>query len=86
MMDVTAAAFPTAYPTAASSGDARNGALSGLADARNKLDEAAKALATGPATPEVVLDVSQAQLQFAASAEVLNTAQDNTKRLLDILS
>lgn len=85
-MDVTASAFPAAPSAIQSTGDARSGALSGLADARNRLDTAAEALATGPATPAVVLDVSQAQFQFAASAEVLNTAQENSKRLLDILS
>lgn len=66
--------------------DPQASALSGMAEAQNKMAEASAKLSTSPATPEVVLDVSQASFQFAASAEVLKTSQDTTKKLLDVLA
>lgn len=66
--------------------DMQASALSGMADAQNKMAAAAQKLTTAPATPEVVLDVSTAGVQFAASAEVLKTSQENTKKLLDVLA
>lgn len=66
--------------------DMQAAALSGMADAQNKMAAAAEKLAVSPATPEVVLDVSNAGVQFAASAEVLKTSQENTKKLLDVLA
>ncbi|HRJ60804.1 MAG TPA: hypothetical protein PKZ97_09740 [Azospirillaceae bacterium] len=66
--------------------DMQAAALSGMADAQNKMAVAAEKMATAPATPEVVLDVSNAGIQFAASAEVLKTSQENTKKLLDVLA
>jgi hypothetical protein len=66
--------------------DPQAAALSGMAQAQTQMAAAAEKLSAGPATPEVVLDVSQAGIQFAASAEVLNVAGENTKKLLDVLA
>lgn len=72
--------------TALSLSDPQASALSGMADAQNKMADAAQKMTTGPATPEVVLDLSNAQMQFAAGAEVLKTSQENTRKLLDVLA
>lgn len=66
--------------------DPQAAALNGMAEAQSKMAAAAQKLTVSPATPEVVLDVSQAGIQFAASAEVLKTSQENTKKLLDVLA
>lgn len=75
-----------AGPSALLTADPQASALSGMADAQNKMAEASQKLATSPATPEVVLDLSNAQMQFAAGAEVLKSTQDTTKKLLDVLA
>lgn len=78
-MDITSIGGPSPVDMQAS-------ALAGMADAQNKMAVAAEKMAVSPATPEVVLDVSNAGIQFAASAEVLKTSQENTKKLLDVLA
>ncbi len=59
-------------------------ALDGVLNARAKADAAASAIAGGNLDPAVVLDLKSAEVAFAASAQVMKAADENTKRLLDM--
>lgn len=85
-MDISGIAGGGAGAGALASSSPQASALNGMADAQARMDVAAEILSTAPATPEVVLDVSMAEVQFAASAEILKSSQDNTKKLLDVLA
>lgn len=61
-------------------------ALGGLQDAQARVAEASEQLAAGNLDPAVVVDITSAQVDFAANAKVLQTTQENTKRLLDMLA
>lgn len=82
-MDVTGLGGSSAF-SASGLSDPQAAALSGMAQAQSRMAAAAEKLSVSPATPEVVLDLSQAGVQFASSAEVLNVAQENTRKLLDV--
>lgn len=61
-------------------------AFAGLQDAQARVQEATEQIAGGNLDPAVVLSISSAEVDFAANAKVMQTAQDNTKRLLDMLA
>lgn len=61
-------------------------ALGGLQDAQARVADASEQLAAGNLDPAVVVDITSAQVDFAANAKVLQTSQENTKRLLDMLA
>lgn len=61
-------------------------AADGLRDAEVKIADATEEIASGNLDPAVVLDITEASTQFAASAKVINAAQENSKRLLDMLA
>lgn len=61
-------------------------ALGGMQDAQARMMGAVEQLAGGNLDPAVVVDVTSAQIDFAASAKVLQATQENTKRLLDMLA
>ncbi|AWK86569.1 hypothetical protein [Azospirillum thermophilum] len=60
--------------------------LEGLQAAQARLDGAAERIAAGSVDPAVVLDISSARIDFAASAKVMEASQENTRRLLDMLA
>lgn len=60
-------------------------ALSGLQKAGTRVAEGAEQLAAGNLDPAVVLDISTAQTGFAANVAVLKSADDMSRRLLDML-
>lgn len=60
--------------------------LDGLQDAQARMDGAAEQIAAGTLDPAVVLDITSAKIDFAASAKVMEASQENTKRLLDMLA
>ncbi|ANC90708.1 hypothetical protein A6A40_01630 [Azospirillum humicireducens] len=78
-MDIGSATSATPYRPQAS-------ALAGLQDAQARGEAAATEIAAGNLDPAVVLDLSAAQVDFAANAKVLQTTQENSKRLLDMLA
>lgn len=61
-------------------------ALGGLQDAQARVADASEQLAAGNLDPAVVVDITSAQVDFAANAKVLQTSQENTRRLLDMLA
>lgn len=61
-------------------------AADGLRDAEVKMANATEEVASGNLDPAVVLDIDEASTQFVASAKVMNVAQENSKRLLDMLA
>ena len=61
-------------------------ALAGLVEAQARVEEAVGALAAGNLDPAVVVSVTAAQTDFAAGAKVMQAAQENTNRLLDLLA
>ncbi|SMH54063.1 hypothetical protein [Azospirillum agricola] len=61
-------------------------ALGGLQDAQARVADASEQLAAGNLDPAVIVDVTSAQIDFAANAKVLETTQENTRRLLDMLA
>ena len=62
------------------------GALDGLQDAQARTEAASAQIAAGNLDPAVVLDLTAAQVDFAANAKVLQTTQENSRRLLDMLA
>ncbi|KAA0571709.1 hypothetical protein TSH7_03060 [Azospirillum sp. TSH7] len=61
-------------------------ALDGLQDAQARTDAASEQIAAGNLDPAVVLDLTSAQVDFAANAKVLQATQENSRRLLDMLA
>ncbi|MBP2228089.1 putative TIM-barrel fold metal-dependent hydrolase [Azospirillum agricola] len=61
-------------------------ALGGLQDAQARVADASEQLAAGNLDPAVIVDVTSARIDFAANAKVLETTQENTRRLLDMLA
>lgn len=61
-------------------------ALSGLQGAQARAEDAGAQLAAGNIDPAVVVSLSSAQVDFAANAKVMQAADENTKRMLDILA
>lgn len=86
-MDIGSAIGPgttaTPYRPQAS---ALDGALDGLQDAQARTDTASEQIAAGNLDPAVVLDLTSAQVDFAANAKVLQATQENSRRLLDMLA
>ena len=62
------------------------GTLDGLQDAQARTEAASAQIAAGNLDPAVVLDLTAAQVDFAANAKVLQTTQENSRRLLDMLA
>lgn len=65
---------------------AQAAALAGMQDAQARAADGAQQVASGSADPAVVLEISAAQQDFAASATVFRAADENTRRLLDVLA
>ncbi|MBP2302327.1 hypothetical protein [Azospirillum picis] len=84
-MAIGPVASPTLFPTGAP-GDAQASALEGLRTSQARADDASERIASGDLDPAVVLDLSSAQVGFAANAKVLQATQENSKRLLDLLA
>ncbi|MBP2294791.1 hypothetical protein [Azospirillum rugosum] len=61
-------------------------ALAGLQGAQARAEDAGTQLAAGNIDPAVVVSLSSAQVDFAANVKVMQAADDNTKRVLDILA
>ena len=62
------------------------GALDGLQNAQARTEAASAEIAAGNLDPAVVVSLSAAQNDFAANVKVMQAAQDNTKRVLDMLA
>ncbi|PWC33465.1 hypothetical protein [Azospirillum sp. TSO35-2] len=78
-MDIgSVAATPLAQPQAS--------ALGGMQDAQARVADASAQIASGNLDPAVVLDLSSAQVDFAANATVLQASQDNSRHLIDMLA
>lgn len=60
-------------------------ALDGLRNAQDKAQVASELVAGGDLDPAVILSLSQASTEFAASAKVMSTSNDMTQKLLDTL-
>lgn len=78
-MDIGSATPATPYRPQAS-------ALDGLQDAQARTEAASEQIAAGNLDPAVVLDLTSAQVDFAANAKVLQATQANSRRLLDMLA
>lgn len=78
-MDIGSATSATPYRPQAS-------ALDGLQDAQVRTEAASAQIAAGNLDPAVVLDLTAAQVDFAANAKVLQATQENSQRLLDMLA
>ncbi|KAA0577451.1 hypothetical protein FZ983_21520 [Azospirillum sp. B21] len=78
-MDIGSATTATPYPPQAS-------AIDGLQNAQARTEAASAEIAAGNLDPAVVLDLTAAQVDFAANAKVLQTTQENSRRLLDMLA
>lgn len=78
-MDIGSATNATPYRPQAS-------ALDGLQDAQARTEAASEQIAAGNLDPAVVLDLTSAQVDFAANAKVLQATQENSRRLLDMLA
>lgn len=76
--------FPT-LPTAMPS-QPQASALDGIQGAQARMQDATEQLAAGNLDPAIVLDVTSAQIDFAANVKVMQASQENTKRLLDMLA
>ena len=61
-------------------------ALDGLQDGQARSDAASELIAAGNLDPAVGLDLTSAQVDFAANAKVLQATQENSRRLLDMLA
>lgn len=66
--------------------DAQSSAMAGLQGAQARADEAGAQIAAGNIDPAVVVSLSAAQTDFAANVKVMQAAQDNAKRVLDLLA
>ncbi|CAO3419155.1 hypothetical protein [Azospirillum endophyticum] len=78
-MDIGSASTAAPYRPQAS-------ALDGLQDAQARTEAASEQIAAGNLDPAVVLDLTSAQVDFAANAKVLQATQENSRRLLDMLA
>ena len=78
-MDIGSATSATPYRPQAS-------ALDGMQDAQARTEAASEQIASGNLDPAVVLDLTSAQVDFAANAKVLQATQENSRRLLDMLA
>ena len=78
-MDIGSATSATPYRPQTS-------ALDGLQDAQARTEAASAEIAAGNLDPAVVLDLTSAQVDFAANAKVLQATQENSRRLLDMLA
>lgn len=76
-MDI-AAASPIPSPQAS--------ALAGMREAQAQVAAATGKIAAGSLEPAVILDITGAELNFAANAKALQAADDNTRRLLDVIA
>lgn len=83
-MDISPTGAPTMPPMAL--GQPQANALDGMMDAQARVQDAASQLAAGNLDPAVVVSVTSAQMDFAANAKVMQTVQENTNRLLDMLA
>ena len=61
-------------------------ALAGLQGAQARAEDAGAQLTAGNIDPAVVVSLSSAQVDFAANVKVMQAADENTKRMLDILA
>ncbi len=61
-------------------------ALGGLQEAQARVADASGQLAAGNLDPAVVVELSAAQVDFAANAKVLQASQEGTRRLIDLLA
>lgn len=61
-------------------------ALAGLQGAQARAEDAGAQLAAGNIDPAVVVSLSSAQVDFAANVKVMQAADENAKRVLDILA
>lgn len=66
--------------------DPQASALAGLQGAQARAEDAGAQLAAGNLDPAVVVSLSSAQTDFAANVKVMQAADENTKRMLDILA
>lgn len=80
-MDIGSAIGPAATPYRPQAS-----ALDGLQDAQARTEAASEQIAAGNLDPAVVLDLTSAQVDFAANAKVLQATQENSRRLLDMLA
>jgi len=78
-MDIGSATTATPYRPQAS-------AVDGLQDAQARTEAASEQIAAGNLDPAVVLDLTSAQVDFAANAKVFQATQENSRRLLDMLA
>lgn len=78
-MDIGSATTATPYRPQGS-------AVDGLQDAQARTEAASEQIAAGNLDPAVVLDLTSAQVDFAANAKVLQATQENSRRLLDMLA
>lgn len=78
-MDIGSTTTATPYRPQAS-------AVDGLQDAQARTEAASEQIAAGNLDPAVVLDLTSAQVDFAANAKVLQATQENSRRLLDMLA
>ena len=61
-------------------------ALGGMEEAQNKLERTAERLARAEAAPEDMVELLSVRNQFETNARVIQTADEMTKRLLDIFA
>lgn len=61
-------------------------ALAGMESAQARLADGAAKVAGGAIEPEVIVQITSARVDFAANATVFRTADENTRRLLDVLA
>jgi flagellar hook protein FlgE len=59
--------------------------VSALNNAQTRLESAATRIAQGPASPDDMVDLIQARDQFGAGTKVIQTEDEMTRKLLDIL-
>lgn len=78
-MDIGSATSPSLFQPQAT-------ALGGMQEAQARVADASEQLAAGNLDPAVVVQVTSAQVDFAANAKMLQATQENTKRLLDVLA
>jgi hypothetical protein len=59
--------------------------LGALTSAQTQLETTARKIAQGPATPDDMVDLLAAREQFSAGTKVIQTEDQMTQKLLDIL-
>jgi hypothetical protein len=88
-MDVSA--IPPRPPVTGSSAapalsSAAASSLDGLQAAQDQVDQGAKAIAGGNLDPAVIVDVTSAEVDYAANAKVFKASTDLSRRLIDELA